>query len=350
MHQPNLRSKIGQMLIMGFDGTMVTEQSPIVQAMLSDSIGGVILFDYHYQLKQYGKNIISPQQVQHLNHTLHRYNQQRTDLPLLIAVDYEGGHVNRLKSDYGFPETVSAAEVGQMSLAKAGQIAQSMAETLKANGFNLNFVPTLDVNVNPDNPIIGQLERSFSADPQQVAAYAQIYVHELQQAGIQCAYKHFPGHGSSTGDSHLGFVDVTDTWQAYELEPYRTLFLKPPVWGMVMTAHIVNRQLDPAGLPATLSQPILTGLLRQQLQFEGVIVSDDLQMKAISDHYSLKDTLTLSINAGVDMLIVGNQLATKPQSATEIIDCIEDLVNAGQIEKARIENAYERIVRLKRAM
>ncbi|HVT62181.1 MAG TPA: glycoside hydrolase family 3 N-terminal domain-containing protein, partial [Legionellaceae bacterium] len=293
----NLRDKIGQMLLIGFDGKKVTADSEIVKTIQRNNIGGVILFDYDYKRKTYNRNIESPKQVKQLNKDLQyltaegNLHHKRPTLPLLISVDYEGGKVNRLGAQYGFPQTISAAEFGQKNMDEAESIAESMAFTLHDAGFNLNFAPVLDVNVNQDNPVIGKKDRSFSSDAMAVSHYAGIYARHFLNQKIQCVYKHFPGHGSSTKDSHLGFVDVTDTWQSYELLPYHDLLNSNESCGVVMTAHIVNRRLDESGLPATLSYKILTELLRKQLNFKGVIVTDDMQMKAISDNYGLEQAL-----------------------------------------------------------
>lgn len=352
----SLRDKIGQMLLVGFEGKKVNEQSSIVKIIEEDNIGGVILFDYNYHTKTFDKNIESPEQVKQLNSSLQYFTHQanlkhhRPQLPLLISVDYEGGQVNRLGEQYGFPPVLSAAEIGQKPIEEARLTAESMAQTLKTTGFNLNFAPELDVNVNPDNPIIGKKERSFSSDPKQVTRYASIYTDRFLNQKIQCAYKHFPGHGSSTKDSHLGFVDVTDTWQAYELEPFQQLLSSSNSCGIVMTAHLVNRQLDSSGLPATLSHKVLTNLLRNQLHFKGIIITDDMQMKAISDNYGLEQALVLAINAGADMLIFGNNLPSAPQDPTQVIDLIEAKVNSGEISKERINEAYQHIVTLKKSL
>lgn len=349
----SLRNKIGQMLIIGFEGKQLDDQSPIVRAMNESNIGGVILFDYNYRTKKFDKNIESPEQVKKLNHQLQHANKvanqthHRSSLPLLISVDYEGGNVNRLKNEYGFPETVSAANVGKMNIVEAGQVADRMGQTLEDAGFNLNFAPDLDVNVNPDNPIIGKLERSFSANSTDVASYGNLFSSYFLRHGVQCAYKHFPGHGSSNADSHLGFVDVTDTWQESELEPYKLLLGGNDTCGMIMTAHIVNRNLDESGLPATFSHKVLTELLREQLQFDGVIITDDMQMKAISGHFGLEQALTLAVNAGADMFIFGNQLSDTPQDPKEVIDIIEAKVKSGEISQRRIDEAYRHIVAFK---
>ncbi len=355
-HNVSLREKIGQMLILGFEGKDIESNVFITQAIEQDNIGGVILFDYNYQTKIFDKNIESPSQVKRLNKHLQDVNQlanvthHRPALPLLISVDYEGGRVNRLREDYGFPKTISAADAGKMSAIDVENVAETMAITLKDSGFNLNFAPVLDVNVNPDNPVMGKLGRSFSDDPRVVADYAGIYSRQFLSQGVQCAYKHFPGHGSSTADSHKGFVDVTETWQAYELTPYQQLLGGETACGMVMTAHIVNRQLDDSGLPATLSHQILTGILREKLNFDGVIITDDMQMKAISEHYGLEHALTLAINAGVDMFIFGNQLTETAQDPRVVIDAIEASVQSGEISQARIDDAYRHVVAFKQSM
>ena len=350
----SLRDKIGQMLIIGFEGNQIDSHSTIVKSIQKNNIGGVILFDYNPKTKHFDKNIKKPAQVRQLNIDLQRANNiaqlkhHRPLAPLFISVDYEGGERGtRLNTPKGFPETISAVKVGQMSISKARDVADTMAATLQNNGFNLNFAPIVDVNVNPDCPIIGKLGRSFSQDPNEIAKFAGIYSQSYLSHKIQCAYKHFPGHGSATGDSHLGFVDVSNTWQAKELEPFEQLLGRDQSCGMVMTAHLVNRQLDESGLPATLSHKILTRLLREQLNFKGVIITDDMQMKAISDHYPVDRALTLAVNAGADMLIFGNQLSDASQDPNEIINIIESKVRSGEISEQRINEAYQHIRAMK---
>jgi beta-N-acetylhexosaminidase len=352
----SLNDKIGQMLIIGFEGHQVDETSPIVKAIDEHNLGGVILFDYNTHTQQFNKNIHSPAQVRVLNQNLQQFTtlaniaHQRENLPLLISVDYEGGKVNRLDEHYGFPKTYSAKKLAEMPEDEAVAIMESMADTLKNAGFNLNFAPVLDIAVNPDNPVIAKLERSFSADPKIVSHYGHLFSKKYLEHKIQCAYKHFPGHGSSTTDSHLGFVDVTDTWHDQELLPFALSLRHKTHCGMIMTAHIVNRKLDPSGLPATLSQPILTGLLRHELGFDGVIVTDDMQMKAIADHFGLEKALTLAINAGADMLIFGNQLVDSPEGPGKIIKLIEEKVASGEISEERINDAYQHIQRFKKGL
>lgn len=352
----SLKDKIGQMFIIGFEGKTIETDAPIIKAIEENNIGGVILFDYNLKTERFDKNIESPAQVQTLNQTLQKIakkanvSQHRDDIPLLISVDYEGGEVNRLRKEYGFPETYPAKAIGQMPIEQAETIARKMAGTLKSSGFNLNFSPVLDLDINPNNPIIGKLKRSFSANPYTVANYAHLFSSQFLNQGIQCAYKHFPGHGSSDGDSHLGFVDVTDTWHEEEIIPYQEQFTQSSHCGMVMTAHLVNRKLDPSGVPATLSYAILTELLRHQLQFDGVIITDDMQMKAIADNYGLEQALTMAINAGADMLIFGNQLSETPQDPTELVDIVMKKIAQGEISEQRIDEAYQHILKFKQTL
>jgi beta-N-acetylhexosaminidase len=343
-----LKEKIGQMLLLGFKGTELQASDTIVQAILNHQIGGVILFDYDFATKTFQHNIRNPEQVAKLTAQLQDYNRQAspTAAPLLIGVDYEGGKVNRLKENNGFPKTLSAADLAKLSLSEAAQYAAQMAETLTQAGINLNFAPVVDVDINPDSPAIGRVGRSFSSDPNVVADYAAVFAKAYYEHGILCSYKHFPGHGSAAGDTHHGFVDVTKTWQVTELEPYKSLLLNPNGCELVMTAHVVNYNLDSAGYPASLSKQITQDLLRDKLNFQGAVITDDLQMKAIADNYSIPEAVRLAVNAGADILVFGNQLAN-PQNPQEIIDLIYNDVQNGQIAASRIDEAYQHVMALK---
>lgn len=346
-----LRHQIGQMLIMGFSGTAIDDLNPIKEWLSTDGLGGVLLFDFDIANQQSGKNLLDTAQIKRLTQQLNHYANKsfagKEGLPLFIALDYEGGAVDRLRHIKDCMTTVSPRELAQLSDDLLQIEARKMAETLQTLGFNLNFAPVVDLNLNEDQGIIGKLGRSFSADPKRVSHIARQFVEAFSKYGISCCYKHFPGHGSAVGDTHHGFVDVTMTFQNSELEPYSLLLRENSLPAMVMTAHVINRQLDASGLPATLSQTVLAGLLRQELGFDGVIISDDLQMHAISKHYSVDDALHLTINAGADMVIFANQLGEI--TATEVIDRIEHLVLSNAIERSRIEQAYQRIARLKRS-
>ncbi|RUM65841.1 MAG: hypothetical protein DSZ03_02040, partial [Sulfurimonas sp.] len=260
--------------------------------------------------------------------------------PLLIALDQEGGRVARMKPEDGFIATPSAAYLAAATddtLAKRAYA--RMAKELHDHGITCNFAPVVDLARNPKNKVIVGLERAYAQDPDTVVHYATILMEAQQQQGIISVLKHFPGHGSSLGDSHAGFVDVTQTWSPIELEPYRRLIHQNNV-AMIMTAHVYNAHLD-AAYPATLSHKINTGLLRHTLHYRGVIISDDLQMHAISKQYDLNTTLTLAINAGVDMLLFGNQLAHN--SIAQLVETIAALVRTQAIPITRIQESYRRI-------
>ncbi|WP_454784279.1 glycoside hydrolase family 3 protein [Legionella sp. WA2024007413] len=346
-----LRNKIGQMLVMGFDGCDIHAKSPIAEWLSSDGLGGVLLFDQDASTKSYGNNLKNQTQIKRLTHQLNYYyhsaevNFKNNGLPLLIAIDYEGGSIDRLSRVEGSMPTMNAYNMGQLSPGDLKAELTQMAYTLKSLGFNLNFAPVVDLHLQDQQGIIGNLQRSFSGDPEEVVRLARAFVEVFEQYGIACCYKHFPGHGSALGDTHEGFVDVTNTFHEDELVPYYQLVrdVYHPI--MIMTAHVINKQLDDEGLPATLSHHILTGLLRQRMGYDGVIIADDLQMQAITDHYSLEDALCLTINAGADMLIFANQLAKI--TATAVIEMIERLVFEQKITSKRIEDAYRRIIRFK---
>lgn len=338
-----LEARIGQMLMVGFRGLEVDQSSPIVQDIRAGRIGGVVLFDNDVALRKPVRNVASPEQVKTLATDL-----QAADpgMPLFVAVDQEGGRVVRLKERYGFPPTVSQAWLGELNdLALTARYARLTAQTLAELGINVNLAPVADVNVNPDNPVIGKLDRSFSADPMVVADHVLEVLIAHQIEGVFCALKHFPGHGSSATDSHLGFTDVTQTWSEIELVPYREI-LRSSGTDMIMTAHVFNAALDPEW-PATLSRTTIQGMLRDQLGYQGVVISDDMQMQAITDHYSLETALERTILAGADIIIFGNNLDYDEQIAPKAIDIIMKLVREGRISPERINESFRRIMFLK---
>jgi beta-N-acetylhexosaminidase len=227
-----------------------------------------------------------------------------------------------------------------------GGYAERTAVALAACGFNLNFAPLVDLNVNPENPIIARYERSFGVDPDTVVSHALAVIEGHRRHGIVCTLKHFPGHGSSRQDSHLGCTDVSDTWNAIELQPYREIIARGQA-DIIMTAHIFNRYLDP-DFPATLSAKTINRLLRGQLQFQGLVIADDLHMKAISDFYNLETSLELTLNAGVDIILFANNQVYDETVAARSGEIIAQLVAAGRVSEARIDEACQRILNLKK--
>jgi beta-N-acetylhexosaminidase len=346
----SLRNKIGQLLIMGFQGTEIYDDSPVAQWLVNDGLGGVLLFNKDLATGCYGqvKNLEHKAQIKQLTQQLNSYSEQSAhheSTPLFIAIDYEGGAVDRLSTIEGCPSTLKAVDLALLNPEDLEVKITEMALTLQELGFNLNFAPVVDLNLNAEKGIIGALGRSFSVQPEEVIRMAHHFVEVFSRYGIACSYKHFPGHGSAVGDTHQGFVDVTDTFTSEELTPYYKLLQDKNQPVMIMTAHVINKHLDCDGLPATLSYKILTQLLRLTMDYDGVIISDDLQMQAIAHHYSMEEALALTFNAGSDMVIFANQLGSI--TAPEVIDVIEQLVLDKKIDVQRIDEAYRRVMQLK---
>jgi beta-N-acetylhexosaminidase len=342
--EEEIKEQIGQMLVVGFRGTEVDDDSSIVKAIEELNLGGVILFDYDVPSEgEVERNIVNPQQTKELVQKL-----KEVDDSLFIAVDAEGGYINRLKEKYGFENIPSAKEMGEGSLEEVKNHGLFLGEKLSELGFNVNFAPVVDVNVNPNNPVIGGLERSFSDDPGKVADYASAFIAGLNEKGIISAIKHFPGHGSSEDDSHLGMVDITESWQREEeLFPYKELVEKG-YSDIVMTAHVINKDIDP-DYPATLSSLFLKNILRDEIQFKGVIISDDMHMGAIVDHYGYEEALIRSINAGCDMLIISNNgTVYNEDDYYNAVDIIFEALENGEIEQETIDDSYNRIINLKK--
>jgi len=338
----NLDIMIGQMLMIGFRGLEVDDEHFIVRDIRERHLGGVVLFDYDVPTQSPVRNVQSPAQVKALVASL----QTISDTPLLVAIDHEGGRVTRLGEQYGFPPTVSHQHLGELNdLAVTHEQAASMAKTLAELGINLNFAPVVDVNTNPENPIIAKHERSFSADPQIVTEHALAFIEAHHEWGVRCSLKHFPGHGSSAGDSHLGLTDVTGTWARVELEPYAAI-IEAGQADTVMTAHVFNANLDP-DYPATLSRATVTGILRKELGYDGVVLSDCLQMRAISDYYGFETAIQKAIEAGVDMILFANNSVYEEDIAARAIALVKRLIEDGAVSAARIEKSYRRICRLK---
>ena len=305
---------ISKMVIIGFKGETANPYDEIYKNVKS-GLGGVILFDKDPTDKTKVKNVKNKQQLQKLTSQLQSISKQK----LLISIDQEGGIVQRLKKEDGFVDIPKAIDVASMGEENARKTYKLLAIDLKESGINNDFAPVVDLAINKQNKVIVTKGRSFGESSKDVIKYSSIFVDELKKQNVISVLKHFPGHGSSLSDSHLGFVDITNTWSEKELEPYR-YFIKNNKVDMIMTAHVFNEKLDDK-YPATLSHNVNTKLLRYKLGFDGVLVTDDLQMYAISKHYDLKQTVTLAINSGVNMLLFANQLA-KPISLKQIVDTI----------------------------
>jgi len=338
---PTLRERIGQMVVVGFRGLTPDEAEPVRALIADGTLGGVILFSVD-QLTGGARNVESPDQLRSLVAAL---SGAATAAPLLVAIDQEGGQVARLGPSHGFPATRSAADLGRGDPSETAAAASEIATTLMDVGVTLNLAPVVDLAVNPDNPSIAAVDRSFSADPEVVIAHASAFIEALHAGGVSSAIKHFPGLGSAGADTHLGVVDVTDVWTDVELEPFRAL-IGDGLPDAVLTAHIFNARLDPDH-PASLSAATVNGLLRGDLGFDRAVISDDLQMGAILDAYGFDEAVALAIEAGIDLLLIANQLVYEPDVATRVVDLVEQLVLIGRISEERIDASYQRVLALK---
>lgn len=340
-----LRREVGQMIITGFRGTEAESNSAVIRMIREVQVGGVILFDLDMPSgRAFPRNITGPAQTKKLIADLKKYSKT----PLFVAVDAEGGKVNRLKAEYGFVDIPSAREVGDKNDdVYTRAVAEKLAGELGELGFNMDFAPSVDVDVNPANPIIGGLGRSFSRDPEIVAKDAAIYIESAREKNIVSVLKHFPGHGSSEKDSHLGLVDVTATYKEEELIPYEILIREGKA-DCVMIAHIMDRRID-KDRPATLSPSFIQNILRQKLHYKGVVISDDIQMGAISSRYTLAESVAMAVNAGCDIILAGNNGKEYDEMLPyKVRDAILQGVKNGIIPRERIREASGRIGVLKK--
>jgi beta-N-acetylhexosaminidase len=317
-----LRRRAGELLIAGFDGhTLPVELKSIAREF---GLGGVILFP---------RNIAEPEQVAELCYDATRLLR---DVPLWISVDQEGGRVARFKAPFTeWPPMAAIGRSGDSALAV--KFARALAAELRAVGVTLDFAPVLDVFTNSKNRVIG--DRALSSDAGDVARLGAAIITELQGAGIAACGKHFPGHGDTTGDSHheLPLVEhPIERLRDVEFVPFKAAVAAGVA--SVMTAHVLVPALDEER-PATLSKRIVSGLLREELGFEGIILSDDLEMKAVADAYSVPSAAVLAIEAGCDGVLICSANHTIQVEAVEaVIRAVED----ERLRASRVEDALKR--------
>ncbi len=348
-----VRKAIGRMLVVGVRGSTKGMRALHLDlnACVDARVGGVILFEMDASSGE-ERNIVTPTQTQMLTTIL----RDRLGGDLLVCVDQEGGRVARLSARNGFVDRPTAVEFARLPGNDQYCAAREMADELVHAGFNVNFAPCVDVNVNPENPVIGARDRAYSADPKEVVRSAENFIRAHHDAGIITCLKHFPGHGSATQDSHDGFVDITDTHEfERELTPYSCLMNARVDWpgvGMVMIGHLYTARIDPE-FPASLSHKTITKLLREQMEYDGVVIVDSLDMCAITEQYAPDDALVLAINAGADILMHCNNIqsptgATGPCPAFEMREAIEKACVDGRIAGGsdRLLASAERIRRL----
>ena len=335
----SLDIKIGQMILVGFPKDNVDPE--VLREIRQGKVGSIIIFE---------KNIPAKNSFVALKKITWTY-QHAAPIPLFICIDQEGGRVNRLKDKYGFPRSITAAAMAKSpTLDSVRFYSEATASTLAGLGINVNFAPVVDLASNPDNPIIAKFGRAFSANEDSVALMAKEVIKQHRKYGVVTSLKHFPGHGSSKADTHLGIADVTNTWEERELKPYQ-LLIDSGYTDAIMTSHIVNKKLDKNGNPGTLSADVLTGILRKRLHFNGVIFTDDMQMHAITKHYGFEQAIKLAILGGVDIMTFSNNIAGSDQRTVDKVHgIVRSMVEKGEIPRSRIDESFKRIMQLKKRL
>ena len=335
---------IGQMIMVGFNGYNPKNVEDITRDIEEGRVGGIILFSKDFMNSGAVRNIIDKQQTT----TLISYLQSKASIPLFVGVDQEGGRVQRFRNISGIPNTLSAAQLAQLGVTTTQQQMNDLACALQEMGINLNFAPVVDLNINPFSPIIGDVERSYGKTTKEVLPHAISVIDALVSHSIIFTLKHFPGHGSATIDSHHGLPDISTSWTRQELEPYKQL-TKYSDKGMVLIGHLINNRIDPV-YPSSLSYATITTLLRNEIGWNGVVITDDLQMKAITQYYSLQEVVIQSVNAGVDILLFGNNIEYDRDLPIRIQKILISAIRRGLVSIERIEESYQRIMKLKKAM
>jgi beta-N-acetylhexosaminidase len=327
--QMTLDEKIGQMVIIGVNGTAVSEQTR--DLIEHYHVGGIIL---------YKNNIIDKAQTTDFLNELKQVNTKQNKLPLWLSVDQEGGRVSRMPDEYTKLPTNRA--IGKINKAEFSyKLGKILGKELHSVGFNMDFAPVLDINSNPNNPVIG--DRSFGADAKLVSRLGVQTMLGIQAQKVAAVVKHFPGHGDTSVDSHLDLPIVqTDLkrLRTFEWLPFQAA-IEHNV-DAVMVAHILLPKIDPDH-PASFSKIIITNYLRNELKYNGVVMTDDMTMGGIVNHYELKDAAVQSIIAGSDVIMVAHEYS----KAKEVLTNLKSKVETGALSKQRIDQSVYRILQLK---
>lgn len=331
-----LRTMLGQMIVVGFPGGPEWP-GRIAQMVHDGAIGGVILF---------ADNVADPRQVKNLVSSFQVADRRP---PPFVMVDQEGGIVQRLAPAKGFPDVPSAERVATKDQASAYKLYRREAQELADLGFNVNLGPVVDLNIDSNSPAIGRLGRSFGRDPAKVIAYARQFIDAHRQVGVLTVAKHFPGHGSATADPHEQVVDITHTWQDVELEPFHDL-IDDNFVDMIMVGHLVHPRFSDGDRPASLSKRAIQDVLRRQMGYNGLVITDDLDMGAIRERYGLEEAAVMAVAAGADLVIVANTKFPDPNIAERITAALSQAVAQGRIRKEAIEQSYRRIMMAKKTI
>ena len=322
-----LKQKICQMFIVGFSGHNYLFNRNFVN-MLQEGLGGVIFFTHNINSENQFKELIAKLSKDAL-------------FPMFYSIDQEGGRVERTEKIHGGKKYLSAKNALEMGVSYLQNQTQEMALELKGYGINMNFAPVLDVNTNPDNPIIG--ERAYSPNPDEVIFASKAVIKEYEKYGIITVGKHFPGHGASNSDSHktLPVIELSkDDLYENHIRPFKEAAnIGIPA---IMAAHVAYPNLDDSNIPASVSQKIINGILLKELNFKGVVITDDMEMNGIKE-FSRLQACIMAVNAGVNMFIFRD--STK--EIFELIDEIAQAVNDGRIKEELIDISVQKIINLK---
>ena len=324
----SLDEKIGQLIIAGIDGTNINAASN--QLIEQYKIGGVIFYAENAETSEQTKAFVNNLKVAN----------QTNQYPLFISIDQEGGRVARLPKQV--EKLPTAAVIGKKNDPDyAFNVGRTLGTQLSQSGFNMNFAPVLDVNSNPNNPVIG--DRSFSADPEIVSILGVQTMKGIEEQYVIPVVKHFPGHGDTSVDSHIELPKVDKTLK--QLEQLELIPFKKAIQvgaDVIMVAHILLPQLDNS-YPASMSTPIITDLLRHDLGFNGLVITDDMTMKAITNHYGIGEAAVQSIKAGSDIVLVAHH----PKQTIAVIEALKVAVTANEITVQRIDESVARVIKLK---
>ncbi len=338
--QASREQKIAALIFMGFNGTTPNDpgSQSMAQAIKHHRLGGVLTLGHNFGGDQ------SPK-------ALARFLQAASPdgLPVLIGIDQEGGRIQRLAGRQGWKPMPSADTIARtLNPQEAEDLYTRVACTLRRWGFTYNLGPVVDLAREPKNKVIVGLKRSFGANPERVAQYAAAAVRAHRRCGVLTALKHFPGHGSSLGDSHKGFTDVTDKWLPEEMDPYHIL-IRQGLVDSIMTAHISHQKID-GEYPASLSPEFIGQILRDTLGFQGLVTSDDMTMGAIADHYGVAQASVQTLRAGGDVVLIATALDKAPELPAKIVSAVLAAVEDGSLDWSRIEAAYAHVQAARRSI
>ncbi|WP_429912322.1 glycoside hydrolase family 3 N-terminal domain-containing protein [Glycocaulis sp.] len=324
-----LEAQIARLIIMGFVGADPRGESAdaMVRHLEERSIGGVLMLRHNARERDPALALAA------------RLRAASADA--WLAIDQEGGVVQRLNAEMGFTRIPRATELTTRGLEAGAELFAVAARELADAGFNMNLAPIADL-YDPANDAIGQYGRAYGPDPDSVATWCAAFIEAFEAQGVACAIKHFPGHGRSRGDSHDGYVDISDTWTFEEAAPFGQL-MRSGHAHLMMGAHLINRRLEPDGLPVTLSRRVLHGLLRQVMGYEGVVITDDLDMGAIRHHYTREQAVIGALKAGNDLLLISNSANPDPDLPANVQRWVMAAIERGELSEERISEANQRL-------